>query len=122
MRKHLMRVLKGIVLIVSLVTLTACMRAAENKEESSSSQIESVSSSQVPEESKEYPKEKTEFQVSFLSSDGTILSTSIVKRGEDAVPPATNQMPAGYVFSHWDTEYTNVQQDMEIRAVCIELP
>ena len=56
------------------------------------------------------------FTVRFLDWDGTLLDKQKVKRGRDAVPPEDPER-TGYLFIGWDTEFTNVQKDLDITAL-----
>lgn len=114
MRKHLIKVLIGIA-AVALPVLAFCVFSGKDKD------ID-VSHSWVENGGAQIEKGKDEFYVNFFSSDGSLLATNIVKKGEKAIPPTAPVMPVGYVFSHWDTDFSNVQQDLEVRAVCVEIP
>ena len=59
---------------------------------------------------------KNVFTVRFLDWDDTVLSSQKVKRGRDATPP-DNPERTGYKFIGWDTEFTNVQKDLDITAL-----
>lgn len=124
MRKHLAKVLIGIATIVILLVLAVCFFPGKETEDTNLNQSTGVSTSQnqTQQGDEEKQQERSEFIVSFLSGDGSLLSTCVVKKGENAVPPTAPVMPAGYTFSHWDTDFSNVQQDLEVRAVCVEIP
>lgn len=61
------------------------------------------------------PITPTTYTVTFYDWDDTILSTQTVNKGENATPPATPTRQ-GYVFTGWDGNYTNVQQDESVFA------
>ena len=56
------------------------------------------------------------FTVIFKGYSGTTLKTETVAYGHDATPPTPEIVP-GHTFSHWDTNYTNVTQDLTVNAV-----
>lgn len=53
--------------------------------------------------------------VIFWDTDGTILKEQLVFTGDDAIPPA-DPYHEGYTFIGWDTDYTNVQESLDITA------
>ena len=55
------------------------------------------------------------FTVTFYDWDDTVLSQQSVTKGENATPPQTPTR-AGYVFTGWDGNYTNVQHDEAVFA------
>ncbi|MEG1559898.1 MAG: Ig-like domain-containing protein [Clostridia bacterium] len=56
------------------------------------------------------------FTVTFSNFDDSLLATSIVKKGADALAPNT-PIRAGYTFTGWDKTFTNVQADLTVKAV-----
>jgi hypothetical protein len=54
----------------------------------------------------------------FYSNDGSILKTDYVQKGGTAVPPEEPQMSYGMIFQSWDTDFSKVTKDIEIRPVC----
>ncbi len=56
------------------------------------------------------------FIVGFMDWDGTILKTEQVLQGQSATPPA-NPTREGYTFIGWDTDFTNVQSDLLVKAL-----
>lgn len=63
----------------------------------------------------EAPKPKC--VVTFVDDlSGEIISTQTVEKGSDAVVPDTS-VYEGYKFSHWNNCSTNIQSDLEIRAI-----
>lgn len=56
------------------------------------------------------------FQVTFIGFNNKVIKTVKLKKGEDAEAPSVNA-PTGYEFVGWDANYTNVQQDIEIKAL-----
>ena len=55
------------------------------------------------------------FTVTFYDWDDSVLSQQSVTKGENATPPDTPTR-AGYVFTGWDGNYTNVQHDEAVFA------
>ena len=55
------------------------------------------------------------YTVRFIDWDGTILSEQTVSEGEDAVAPA-DPTRAGFVFSGWDQDFTNITANTYITA------
>lgn len=58
------------------------------------------------------------YTVTFYSGDGTVLKIDQVAENAAARPPAEPQMPYGMVFKAWDTDFTAVTEDLEVRPVC----
>lgn len=56
-------------------------------------------------------------KVTFYANDGSVLKIDYVDDGEAATPPKQPQMLYGGVFCSWDTEFTQVQNDLQIRPV-----
>jgi len=59
--------------------------------------------------------------VTFQSWDGTILKTQAVEMGASATPPSAPTR-AGYTFTGWNQQYTNIQADTTITATYKPLP
>jgi uncharacterized repeat protein (TIGR02543 family) len=57
-----------------------------------------------------------QFTVQFVNWDGTLLKSETVSYGKNATPPA-NPTSAGYVFTGWDGDFTNVTKDLKITAL-----
>lgn len=55
------------------------------------------------------------FTVRFVDYDNTILKEQTVEYGEDAQAP-NNPTRTGYGFTGWDKEFTNVKQDLTVKA------
>ncbi len=62
-----------------------------------------------------YVEDTTEYTVTFVDFDGKVLSTQYVRYGKAAVSPAAPSR-AGYVFTGWDKEFTNITGDTTITA------
>ena len=62
--------------------------------------------------------EVPEYAVTFYSDDGTILKIDYVKQNEAAVPPVSPVMTYGMIFKSWDTDFSNVTKNLEVRPVC----
>ncbi len=55
------------------------------------------------------------FTVNFVDWNGKVLKTESVPYGTAATPPASPSRE-GYVFTGWDTDYTNVSSDLTVKA------
>ncbi len=56
------------------------------------------------------------YTVTFVDYDGTILKTEIVEHGKQATAPADPQREH-YVFTGWDTTYSDITTNVTIRAM-----
>ncbi|MCL1809134.1 MAG: InlB B-repeat-containing protein [Clostridiales bacterium] len=56
------------------------------------------------------------FTVTFLDHDGAVLDTQEVKLGDAAVAPA-DPIRIGYTFIGWDTDFSNVTEDLTVTAL-----
>jgi hypothetical protein len=65
------------------------------------------------------PEDKVYYTVTFQDWDGTILKTEQVEQGQSATAP-TNPTREGYTFIGWDTNFTNVQSDLLVKALYVE--
>ncbi|MBQ7999994.1 MAG: InlB B-repeat-containing protein [Ruminococcus sp.] len=65
------------------------------------------------------------YTVTFVDYDGTVLSTQRIEKGAAAKSPAYPEREADaqytYVFSGWDTEYSDVQSDLTITATYVSI-
>lgn len=59
--------------------------------------------------------------VRFVDPNGALLYTDTVTAGTAAHPPQNPIMPYGWVFSHWDGDFTHVSGDMTVKAVATEI-
>lgn len=72
-----------------------------------------------------YGKWKVEqFTVTFVDSDGNVISEQTVDYGDSAVPPAADEIPDkdGYSFSGWSGSYDNVTSDLVLTAEYEKIP
>ena len=64
--------------------------------------------------------ESNGYTVTFVNWDGTVLSTQVVKEGKSATAPADPARESTaeytYTFAGWDTDFTNVQDNMTVTA------
>lgn len=60
-----------------------------------------------------------EYTVTFLDWDNTTLKTESVIAGGNATAPS-NPSRDGYVFTGWDTAFTNVQADLTVGALYVK--
>jgi uncharacterized repeat protein (TIGR02543 family) len=56
------------------------------------------------------------YTVQFVDRDGTPISTMRVPHGGDAIAPP-NPSSTGWIFIGWDRPFTNVTEDITVRAV-----
>ena len=59
--------------------------------------------------------EVNEFTVTFKDYDGTVLKEEKVEEGKAATAPE-NPTREGYTFTGWDTDFSKVEQDLEVTA------
>lgn len=72
-----------------------------------------------------YGKWKVErFTVTFVDSDGNVISEQTVDYGDSAVPPAADEIPDkdGYRFSGWSGSYDNVTSNLVLTAEYEKVP
>ena len=62
-----------------------------------------------------YVKNDTEFTVTFVDFDGTVISTQQVVYGESATAPVEPSRE-GYIFSGWDKDFDEVKSDLTVTA------
>lgn len=55
------------------------------------------------------------YNVSFKYEDNTIINVVLVEHGKDALAPIID-VDEGFTF-YWDSDFTNVTQDLEIKAI-----
>lgn len=68
------------------------------------------------------PTEPAEtYTVQFVDPMGALLYADTVAEGAAAQPPQNPMMPYGWVFSHWDGDFTCVSGDMTVKAVATEI-
>ncbi len=68
----------------------------------------------------QYTQTLVEYYVVFLDYYGDVLSEQMVPYGSDAVAPEVPDVEDGgyrYVFTEWDTDYTNIQADTPVFAL-----
>lgn len=56
------------------------------------------------------------YKVVFTNADGTIIEEQMIGYGEDAIPPTMPERE-GYQFAGWDKPYTNITNDLVIKAI-----
>ena len=58
-----------------------------------------------------------EYTVTFVDADGTtVLGTDTVTHGSGATAPSNPTAPAGYHFTGWDKDYSNVTSELTVKA------
>ncbi|MDD4239602.1 MAG: InlB B-repeat-containing protein, partial [Desulfotomaculaceae bacterium] len=65
---------------------------------------------------KSIPTDTTHFTVTFMDIAGKVIKTEKVEPGSHATPPGTPVLP-GYLFKSWDQAYSEVTEDLTIRAI-----
>lgn len=66
-----------------------------------------------------YEEKGTLFTVTFKDNDGSILKTDVVSKGKDATAPKVSDKVVDgyyYTFTGWDKTFTNIQNNLEVRA------
>ncbi len=58
---------------------------------------------------------KTRYAVKFYDYDDTLIKTSSTVEGQKAVSPVDPKRD-GYTFSGWDTDFSNVTSDLDVKA------
>ncbi len=65
------------------------------------------------------------YTVTFVDYDGTVLSIQQIDKGKSAKSPAYPERAANaqytYVFSGWDTDYSDVQSDLTVTATYVQI-
>lgn len=67
------------------------------------------------------PNDASMYTVTFYSNDGTVLKIDSVYENSSATPPVAPAMTYGTVFKSWNTDFSKVSRDLEIRPVCEEV-
>ncbi|MDD4388425.1 MAG: InlB B-repeat-containing protein [Bacilli bacterium] len=55
------------------------------------------------------------FNVTFVDSDDTVLSSDTIRYGEDAVAP-NQPSKNGYLFTGWNLDFKNIKEDLTVTA------
>ena len=58
----------------------------------------------------------TEYTVTFLDWDGSVLETQTVGKGQSAITPV-NPYRYSYIFTGWDKDFTNITGDLTVTAL-----
>lgn len=61
---------------------------------------------------------KKEYEVTFYSDDDSVIKVDKVPRNDSAEPPVTPRVSYGKIFSHWDTDFSGVKNNISIKPVC----
>ena len=61
------------------------------------------------------------YLVKFLDYNDLPLKIEVVKEGESATPPNVDDIRLGHKFRGWDTNYTNITKDTNIKALYDEV-
>lgn len=67
------------------------------------------------------PNPADTFSVTFVNYDDTLIAVYETLPGEDAIAPSDPVHPDGYEFIGWDTDFTNVQSDLTVKALFNEI-
>jgi len=66
------------------------------------------------------------YNVTFYDYDGTVIVTEGIAYGFDASPPAApfrdSDGTNAYTFTGWDTDFTNVTEDLDVTATYLAVP
>lgn len=62
---------------------------------------------------------KPEYVVNFYDYNGNIISTQTVREGDSAIVPDA-EVREGYTFTHWDSNTTNIKDNMDIYPVYLQ--
>lgn len=63
---------------------------------------------------------KNNYTVTFKDMNDNVIDTQTVAFGDDAVAPVWNEVD-GYIFTGWDTDYTNVIEDITVTATYVSV-
>lgn len=63
---------------------------------------------------------KNNYTVKFKDMNDNVIDTQTVAFGDDAVAPVWNEVD-GYIFTGWDTDYTNVIEDITVTATYVSV-
>lgn len=63
---------------------------------------------------------KNNYTVTFKDMNDNVIDTQTVAFGDDAVAPIWNEVD-GYIFTGWDTDYTNVIEDITVTATYVSV-
>lgn len=58
------------------------------------------------------------YTVIFYDDNNTILKIDTVSENSSAVPPKEPIMTHGMIFQSWDTDFSNVTSNLEVRPIC----
>ncbi len=64
------------------------------------------------------PLQSKQFNVTFVNIDGEVIKTQWVNALEDA--SISNPSYEGYIFVRWDQDFTNVTQDIVVKAIYVK--
>ena len=64
------------------------------------------------------PHPKSEYEVRFYSDDNSLFLIETVKANTAANPPNQPEISYGNIFVKWDTDFSNVNSDLNIHPVC----
>ena len=120
--------IEELVLYKDSLELTKLIEEAEEVVDEAKTKINGASTKEevdeIVDEAKELLDEiktliETVFEVKFIGLNDTLLGTSNVLYGEDAIAPIvenTTHNGITYEFSNWDLEYANVVENLTIKA------
>ncbi|MFA6843342.1 MAG: InlB B-repeat-containing protein, partial [Bacilli bacterium] len=70
----------------------------------------------------QFEEKKLYFTLTILDMEGNVVNTiSNIKKGTKDIILAPIPAPVGYEFVGWDTDYSNIISDLEIRPICKEI-
>lgn len=120
-----MRIHKWLAVVLTLgllLCMVGCRKDDATAGNSGASQpAQSAEATEATEETEhQKPEEDGVYTVTFYSNDGTILKMESVDPHGSVTPPVEPQMAYGSVFVAWDSSFTDVTEDLEVRPLCAE--
>lgn len=61
---------------------------------------------------------KDTYDVTFYSDTGVVLKVDVVQKHLSATPPNSPKITYGKVFKSWDTDFSDVTNDLDVYPVC----
>lgn len=118
-----MRIHKWLAVVLTLGLLLCMVGCRKDDATAGNSSASQPTQSTEATEATEHQKREEDgvFTVTFYSNDGTILKIESVEPHADATPPVEPQMAYGTLFVAWDTNFTDVTENLDIHPLGVEL-